>query len=95
MSLLRSWLAGLPGYLWSGWGALASLFLLLAGWEAVASQYGALVLPTPLETFVRLLQLIDEGAAWPELLATVAGRCSALLFLSRSAACSGLPPVSP
>ena len=68
MSLLRSWLAGLPGYLWSGWGALASLFLLLAGWEAVASHYGALVLPTPLETFSRLLQLIDEGAAWPELL---------------------------
>ena len=62
MSLLRSWLAGLPGYLWSGWGALASLFLLLAGWEAVASHYGALVLPTPLETFSRLLQLIAEGA---------------------------------
>ena len=70
MSLLRSWLTSLPSYLWSGWGALASLFLLLAAWEAVASHYGALVLPAPLETFSRLLQLIDEGAAWPELLAT-------------------------
>ena len=30
MSLLRAWLASLPAYLWSGWGAIASLFLLLA-----------------------------------------------------------------
>ena len=30
MNLLRAWLAGLPAYLWSGWGAIASLFLLLA-----------------------------------------------------------------
>ena len=34
MNLLRAWLAGLPAYLWSGWGAIASLCLLLAAWEA-------------------------------------------------------------
>ena len=25
MKLLRAWLGALPGYLWSGWGAIASL----------------------------------------------------------------------
>ncbi|MFV0457103.1 MAG: ABC transporter permease [Pseudomonas sp.] len=70
MSLLRSWLGGLPGYLWSGWGALASLFLLLGAWEAVAVYYGPLVLPTPLETFARLQQLFEEGAAGTDLLIT-------------------------
>jgi len=27
MKLLRAWLGALPGYLWSGWGAIASLLL--------------------------------------------------------------------
>ena len=45
MSLLRAWFAGLPAYLWSGWGAIASLFLLLAAWEAVSLVYGPLVMP--------------------------------------------------
>ena len=38
MTLLRAWLAGLPAYLWSGWGAIASLFLLLAAWEGEAVE---------------------------------------------------------
>ncbi|MBA1263565.1 ABC transporter permease [Stutzerimonas sp. NM35] len=79
MNLLRSWLRGLPGYLWSGWGALSSLFLLLALWDAGALYYGSLVLPSPLETFARLQQLIAEGSAWPELLAT--GRRALLGFV--------------
>ncbi|MHB0818319.1 ABC transporter permease [Stutzerimonas stutzeri] len=79
MNLLRSWLGGLPGYLWSGWGALSSLFLLLALWDAGALYYGSLVLPSPLETFARLQQLIAEGSAWPELLAT--GRRALLGFV--------------
>ena len=57
MTLLRAWLAALPGYLWSGWGALASLFLLLAVWELLAGLYGPLVLPTPLEAADALRQL--------------------------------------
>ena len=36
MSLLRSWLGSLPGYLWSGWGALASLFL---WWQATGGAW--------------------------------------------------------
>lgn len=70
MNLLRTWLAGLPAYLWSGWGAVASLLLLVAAWEAVSAVYGPLVMPDPRTTFHTLLQLIDSGAAWPELAAT-------------------------
>lgn len=70
MTLLRAWLAGLPAYLWSGWGAIASLFLLLAAWEAVSLVYGPLVMPDPRSAFATLWALIDSGAAWPELAAT-------------------------
>lgn len=70
MKLLRAWLAGIPAYLWSGWGALASLFLLLAAWESVSAFYGALILPDPLSVFATLRELLASGAAWPELLVT-------------------------
>lgn len=70
MTLLRAWLAGLPAYLWSGWGAIASLCLLLAAWEAVSVVYGPLVMPDPRAAFATLWGLIDSGAAWPELAAT-------------------------
>ncbi len=70
MSLLRAWLAGLPAYLWSGWGAIASLLLLLAAWEGVAALYGPLVLPDPGTTFATLAGLVGSGAAWPELAVT-------------------------
>lgn len=70
MSLLRAWLAGMPAYLWSGWGALASLFLLLAAWEGVSLAYGPLILPDPAATFAKLRALFAEGAAWSELAVT-------------------------
>lgn len=70
MSLLRTWLAGLPAYLWSGWGAIASLLLLLAAWEAGSAYYGPLILPEPLTTFATLYRLMESGAALPELLVT-------------------------
>ena len=54
MTLLRAWLAGLPAYLWSGWGAIASLCLLLAAWEAVSLAYGPLVMPDPRAAFATL-----------------------------------------
>ena len=70
MKLLRAWLGALPGYLWSGWGAIASLLLGMALWEALAAWYGPLVLPTPLETAQMLLQLMQGHGAealWPQL----------------------------
>ena len=70
MTLLRAWLAGIPAYLWSGWGAVASLFLLLAAWEGASAVYGALILPNPGTVFATLAGLFDSGAAWPELTVT-------------------------
>ncbi|HNQ57625.1 MAG: ABC transporter permease [Rhodocyclaceae bacterium] len=70
MTLLRAWLAGLPAYLWSGWGAVASLLLLFAAWEGASAHYGALILPDPVSTFATLARLVDSGAAWPELAVT-------------------------
>ena len=73
MKLLQTWLAALPGYLWSGWGAIASLLLGMALWEALAAHYGPLVLPTPLETAQTLLQLMQGSSSeslWPQLAVT-------------------------
>lgn len=70
MKLLRDWLAALPAYLWSGWGAIASLLLFLAAWEWASVRYGALILPDPRAAFATLGELLAGGAAWPELAVT-------------------------
>jgi len=68
--LLRDWLAGIPAYLWSGWGAIASLLLFLALWEWGSIHYGELILSDPRSTFARLVELMQQGTAWPELATT-------------------------
>lgn len=70
MKLLKAWLLALPAYLWSGWGAIASLLMLVAAWELVAIVYGPLVLPDPRTAFATLHALVASGAAWPDLAAT-------------------------
>lgn len=70
MKLLHLWLRGLPAYLWSGWGAISSLLLLMAVWEWGNQIYGDLVLPTPLAAFQTLGQLFASGEAWTQLLIT-------------------------
>ncbi len=70
MSLLLAWLRGLPAYLWSGWGAIASLLMMMAAWEAVAAAYGPLVLPDPRSTFATLFGLLAQGEALPALAVT-------------------------
>jgi len=70
MRLLRDGLVHLPAYLWSGWGAVASLLLALAAWEALSAHYGPLVLPDPRSVFTAFVALVERGAAWSELGAT-------------------------
>jgi NitT/TauT family transport system permease protein len=70
MNLLRAWGSGIPAYLWSGWGAMASLFFLLAIWEGVSGVYGPLILPDPGSAFATLHQMLSSGVAWPELAVT-------------------------
>ena len=71
MALLRNWLLGIPRYLWGGWGAIASLLLLVALWELLAAAYGPLVLPTPMQTAQMLAQWMAQGGElWPALAVT-------------------------
>ncbi|MBE2243531.1 MAG: ABC transporter permease subunit [Burkholderiaceae bacterium] len=84
MNLLRLWLRGLPRYLWSGWGAIASLLLLMAVWEAVSRRYGALVLPDPRAAFHTLYTLLAAGPGVGEL-AITARRALAGLALAIAA----------
>jgi len=57
-------------YLWSGWGALASILLFFALWDYGNQVYGSFILPAPQEALLRLSQLFREGVAGPELLVT-------------------------
>lgn len=80
MKLLRLWIRELPGYLWSGWGAISSLFLLLALWEWGNQVYGDLVLPTPMNAFRTLGDKFSAGEALPELLITGRRALTGFLF---------------
>jgi|SRR5690625_3314782 len=64
---ILQWLGALLSYLWSGCGAMASLFIFCALWELAAQHYGALVLTGPLDTFAAVYQLAQEGVLWTEL----------------------------
>ena len=60
-----------PRYLWSGWGAVASIFLFIALWEAGHQLYGDLILPSPKETFLRMGQMLATEGMWQEMQITV------------------------
>ncbi|WP_043739153.1 ABC transporter permease [Thioalkalivibrio nitratireducens] len=81
MMALQRWLTGIPAYLWSGWGAIASLLLFLAAWEWASVFYGELILPDPRAAFARLAEWIAAGTVWPEL-ATTARRALAGYLLA-------------
>ncbi|MDP2894790.1 MAG: ABC transporter permease [Sulfurimonas sp.] len=49
-----------PAYLWSGWGAVASILLFIALWDMGNQIYGDLVLPSPLETFKTLNTMLHD-----------------------------------
>ena len=70
MNFLRAWIRGVPAYLWSGWGAIASLFFLMVAWEGASAVYGDLILPDPGTTFSTLYHMLASGTAWPELAIT-------------------------
>lgn len=70
MRLLGRLLRAAPGYLWSGWGAVASLLALVAVWEAVAGIVGPLALPAPMEVLQSMRGLVERGTLWPQLAAT-------------------------
>ena len=60
-----------PAFLWSGWGALASILLFIALWDVGNQLYGDLVLPSPLETFKTLGLMLQDEAVITEIKTTL------------------------
>ncbi len=56
-----------PAYLWSGWGAIASILLFIALWDVGNQVYGNLVLPSPLETFKTLYAMLHSQEVWEQI----------------------------
>jgi NitT/TauT family transport system permease protein len=59
-----------PSYLWSGWGAISSIFLFLAFWDMGNQIYGNLILPSPKETFSTLFEMLKDENMINEILIT-------------------------
>ena len=60
MKSLLKILRDFPAYLWSGWGAIASIFLFIAAWDIGNQVYGDMILPSPIETFHTLATLFKD-----------------------------------
>ncbi len=60
-----------PRYLWSGWGAIASILLFIALWEFGHQIYGDLILPAPKETFLRLAHMLVHEGMWQQMQITI------------------------
>ncbi len=60
MKFIIKILKDFPSYLWSGWGAIASIFLFFACWDVGYQVYGQLVLPSPLETLSTLWAMLHD-----------------------------------
>lgn len=71
MNAFLNILKELPRYLWSGWGALASIFLLIAIWEWGHQLYGQLILPSPQQTFVKLWQMLQKESVQEDIVITL------------------------
>ncbi|WED23843.1 ABC transporter permease [Vibrio sp. JC009] len=50
-------------YLWSGFGALASILVFFAVWDYGSQVYGDFILPSPQASLKRLWQLSEQGVA--------------------------------
>ncbi|MGB6329331.1 MAG: ABC transporter permease [Halarcobacter sp.] len=84
MNFILKILKDFPAYLWSGWGAIASIFLFIATWDVGNQIYGNLVLPSPLETFQTLFLMLQDELVIQEIKTTLyraaVGFGSSLLF---------------
>lgn len=63
-------LADVGHYLWGGWGSLASLCLLFAAWDGLASQLDPLILPSPQAAMASLAAQLSQPDAWGHVLVT-------------------------
>lgn len=81
-------------YLWSGWGALASILVFFAFWDYGNYVYGDFILPSPQGSLLRLYELHQEGvvvgALWMTTYRAVIGFGLAVLFGSLLGTLAGL-----
>ncbi len=80
MKALLNILKNFPRYLWSGWGAIASIFLFIAFWDFGHQIYGTLVLPSPKDTFITLWQLLNNEEVRQDIAITVNRAVLGFLF---------------
>lgn len=71
MKFVLKILRDFPAYLWSGWGAIASIFLFIACWDFGNQLYGDLILPSPKETFLTLYAMLQTQEVWNEIQITM------------------------
>ncbi len=71
MKFLIKVIKDFPAYLWSGWGAIASILLFIAFWDLGNQLYGNLVLPSPKETFITLYNMSHDEMVWNDMLLTI------------------------
>ena len=71
MKFILKILKDFPAYLWSGWGAVASILLFIALWDVGNQVYGNLVLPSPLETFKTLNLMLNDPLVIDEIKVTL------------------------
>lgn len=94
MKFIIKVLKDFPAYLWSGWGAIASIFLFIAFWDLGNQLYGNLVLPSPKETFSTLFIMLEDDSVWSDIFLTIKraiyGFLISLLFGSFLGLLSGL-----
>ena len=71
MNALLNIIKNFPRYLWSGWGAISSIFLFITLWEFGFQQYGELILPSPKSTFQTLWTMLHTDSIIQDVIITV------------------------
>ncbi len=67
MKFILKILKDFPAYLWSGWGAIASIFLFISFWDLGNQIYNDLILPSPKETFTTLFEMLKTKEVWVDI----------------------------
>ncbi len=71
MNSLLKIIKDFPSYLWTGWGSIASICLFLALWDFGNQLYGSLILPSPKETILTLVSILNEQSVITDILITM------------------------
>ncbi|MCV6574777.1 MAG: ABC transporter permease subunit [Cohaesibacter sp.] len=76
--------------LWSGWGTLAGVFMIIALWQLGYEAFGPLVLPDPLASFLQLLALFQHSQGLDYIAVTARRAMTGFALASLLGACFGL-----